>query len=445
MDDLMIARVQMAVSLGFHIVFAAIGIAAPVFMLLAEWRWLRTGDRHALALSKLWAKGTAIFFAVGAVSGTVLSFELGLLWPRFMEHAGGIIGAPFGLEGFAFFTEAIFLGIFLYGRDRVGKWAHLGAGAMVAISGAASALFVIMVNGWMNAPAGFDYDEATKTFSNVDPIAAMFNQAWLPQAVHMLIAAYMATGFAAAALHALRLLKDPTSKLHRLGLTITMSVGTLAALAQPLAGDWAAKVIVQRQPVKFAAMEGHFRTETRAPLKIGGWPNEETMQTPWAINIPGGLSFLATGNFDAEVKGLEEWPRDEWPPVLVTHLSFQVMVACGTLMLGTGLWWAGAAWRRRKDGRAYPRALLWLLVVCAPLGYVAIEAGWIVTEVGRQPWIIQDVMRTAEAVTRVEGLGPRFAFFMALYVVLTAILARILWRQVHGSPLELKGEGHDGR
>lgn len=444
MDDLMIARVQMALSLGFHIIFAAIGIAAPLFMVLAEWRHMRTGDPYALALSKLWAKGTAIFFAVGAVSGTVLSFELGLLWPRFMEHAGGIIGAPFGLEGFAFFTEAIFLGIFLYGRGKIGKWAHLGAGVMVAVSGAASALFVIMVNGWMNAPAGFDFDPETKTFSNIDPVAAMFNQAWLPQAAHMIVAAYMATAFAAAALHAVRLLKDRESRLHRRGLSITMKVGVVAALIQPLTGDWAAKVIVERQPVKFAAMEGHFRTESQAPLLIGGWPNEETMETPWAIEIPGGLSFLAARDFNAEVRGLEEWPRDEWPPVLITHLSFQVMVACGMVMLLTGLWWSWHAWRRRTIDRSLPRALLWALAMCAPLGFVAIEAGWIVTEVGRQPWIIQGVMRTAEAVTRVEGLGPRFALFMGVYGLLTVVLIGVMWRQVLGSPMDVEEGVRDG-
>lgn len=444
MDDLLIARIQMALSLGFHIVFAAIGIGAPLFLAIAEWRWVRTRSAHARALARLWAKGTAIFFAVGAVSGTVLSFELGLLWPGFMEHAGGIIGAPFGLEGFAFFLEAIFLGIYLYGWDRVPPWAHLGAACVVAVCGAGSAVFIIMVNGWMNAPAGFDFDPATGVFSNIDPVAAMFNQAWGPQVVHMLIAAYTATAFAAAALHAVRLLRHPDSRLHRLGLTITMTVGVVGAFAQPFAGDWAAKVVAERQPAKFAAMEGHFRTETHAPLRIGGIPDEETMETPWAIEVPGVLSFLAFGDFGAEVRGLEEFPRDEWPPVLITHLSFQVMVGLGVLMMAVGGWWLiGAIRHGRLTGRgaSAPPPGRWLLraiVLCAPAGFIAIEAGWMVTEVGRQPWIIQGVMRTSEAVTGVEGLGPRFLAFMLVYVVLTVIVTRLMWRQVLGSPLAVE-------
>jgi len=434
MDDLLAARLQMAMSLAFHIIFAAIGIGMPLLMTLAEWRWLRTGGDAWLRLTKHWAKGTAIFFAVGAVSGTVLSFELGLLWPGFMEHAGGIIGFPFSLEGFAFFTEAIFLGVYLYGWGKIGPRLHLAAGALVALSGAASALFVVMANAWMNAPAGFDYDPETGVFSNIDPIAAMFNPAWLSQSLHMIIAAYMATAFGAAGLHAVGLLRRPGSDLHRKALALTMGVGAIAAVAQPISGDYAAKVVAVTQPVKLAAMEGQFETTTRAPLRIGGVPDEQRRVTPWSIEIPGLLSFLAFGDFDAAVQGLNEFPEDEWPPVATTHLAFQAMVAMGMAMLGASAWFWIQAWRRKSLNVS--RWALRALVVCAPLGFLAIEAGWIVTEVGRQPWVIHGVMRTSEAVTPMPGLVVPLSTFTALYVVLGAVVAALLAQQFRAAGRE---------
>lgn len=434
MDDLLAARLQMAMSLAFHIIFAAIGIGMPLLMALAEWRWLRTGEDAWLRLTKHWAKGTAIFFAVGAVSGTVLSFELGLLWPGFMEHAGGIIGFPFSLEGFAFFTEAIFLGVYLYGWGKIGPRLHLAAGAIVALSGAASALFVVMANAWMNAPAGFDYDPETGVFSNIDPIAAMFNPAWLSQSLHMIIAAYMATAFGAAGLHAVGLLRRPGSDLHRKALALTMGVGAIAAVAQPISGDYAAKVVAATQPVKLAAMEGQFETTTRAPLRIGGVPDEQRRVTPWSIEVPGLLSFLAFGAFDATVQGLNDFPEDEWPPVATTHLAFQAMVAMGTAMLAASAWFWIEAWRRRS--MAVSRWALRALVLCAPLGFLAIEAGWIVTEVGRQPWVIHGVMRTSEAVTPMPGLVVPLSTFTALYVVLGAVVAALLAQQFRAAGRE---------
>jgi cytochrome d ubiquinol oxidase subunit I len=444
-SELLSARLQMAISLGFHIVFAVIGIGIPLLMVLAEWRWLRTGNLAALRLAREWAKGTAILFAVGAVSGTVLSFELGLLWPRFMLHAGAIIGFPFGLEGFAFFTEAIFLGIYLYGWDRVNKWAHLGAGVIVGLSGAASAIFVVMVNAWMNAPAGFDYDPVTQTFSNIDPVAAMFNPAWKAQAAHMLVAAYMATAFGAAGIHALQLLRHPESTLHREALSIVMPVAIVAAVLQPITGDWAAKVVARSQPVKLAAMEGQFRTQRGAPLRIGGLPDEGTMTTPFALEIPGALSWLSYGSIDAEVRGLGDFPRENWPPVANTHVAFQVMVGCGMAMLGVGVWYAIAAVgrRRRRVGRAdrvpSDRRLMRALVLCAPLGFVAIEAGWVVTEVGRQPWIISGIMRTADAVTPMRGLAVPFVTFTLLYIGLAAVVIALIASQVRASHVHAGG------
>src|SRR5918997_311311 len=330
MSDLLAARSQMAMSLAFHIIFAVIGIAMPVLMVIAERRWQRSGDAIHLELAKRWAKGTAILFAVGAVSGTVLSFELGLLWPRFMEYAGPVIGMPFSLEGFAFFTEAIFLGIYLYGWERVRPGMHLLSGVLVAVSGALSGIFVVIANAWMNTPTGFRV--VNGRFTDIDPVAAMMTPAAFPQTLHMTLAAYAATGLAVAGIHAWMLRRDPSSAFHRQALRIALLVGAPAAILQPVSGDVSARYVARWQPAKLAAMEGQFRTERGAPLRVGGWPDEEARTTRYALEIPYALSLLAFHDPRAEVRGLEAFPRDEWPPVAVVHVAFQVMVACGTVL-----------------------------------------------------------------------------------------------------------------
>jgi cytochrome bd ubiquinol oxidase subunit I len=430
MSDLLAARSQMAMSLAFHILFAVVGIGMPVLMVVAERRWHKTGDRIYLELARRWAKGTAILFAVGAVSGTVLSFELGLLWPAFMEAAGPIIGMPFSLEGFAFFTEAIFLGVYLYGWNRISPRAHLWAGILVAVSGAASGIFVVIANAWMNSPTGFEL--VNGRISNVDPIAGMLNPMAFQQTLHMTLAAYAATGFAVAGIHAFLLLLDQGNSFHRRALSVALLVGAPAAVLQPISGDLSARTVARFQPAKLAAMEAHFETGPRAPLLVGGWPDMERAETRYAIRIPGGLSFLAFGDFDAEVKGLEDFPRDEWPHVPIVHTAFQIMVALGTYLALVSLWTAWVAWRRRDV--AGDRRLLLAVALAAPMGFIAIEAGWTVTEVGRQPWVIYGVMRTADAVTPMPGLIYPFAVFTMLYCFLGAIVAWLLYRQIIRSP-----------
>jgi cytochrome bd ubiquinol oxidase subunit I len=430
MPDLLAARSQMAMSLAFHIIFAVVGIGMPALMVLAERRWQRTRDPVALDLAKRWAKGTAILFAVGAVSGTVLSFELGLLWPGFMEYAGPIIGMPFSLEGFAFFTEAIFLGIYLYGWDRISERMHLTAGVLVALSGAVSGIFVVIANAWMNAPVGFEVVGGRPV--NIDPLRAMLTPAAFSQTLHMTLAAYAATGLAVAGIHAALLLRDPLDRFHRIALGVALWVGAPAAVLQPISGDLSAKFVAEYQPVKLAAMEGQFATERGAPLRIGGWPDEARGETRWALEVPYALSILAFGSPSAEVKGLAAFPRENWPPVAVVHVAFQIMVALGTLMAAVSLWAAWLAWRKRT--LAEERWLLRALVAAAPMGFVAIEAGWTVTEVGRQPWIIYGVMRTAEAVTPMPGLVVPFVTFTLLYVFLGVIVVWLLYRQILSTP-----------
>ena len=423
MTDLLAARTQMAISLGFHIVFAEIGIAMPLMMLLAEWRWRRTGERAYLDLAHRWAKGTAVLFAVGAVSGTVLSFELGLLWPGFMRYAGALIGMPFSLEGFAFFLEAIFLGIYLYGWERVGPRAHLGAGAVVALSGGASAVFVVLVNAWMNTPVGFTLDSAG-AFSTIDPVAAMGSPAAFPQALHMLLAAYAATGMAVAGVHALMLLRGAARDFHVRALTIALLVGAPAAVLQPLSGDVSARLVATTQPVKLAALEGQWATERGAPLRIGGWPDAAREETRWALHIPYGLSLLAFHDPYAEVKGLRAVVPADRPPVAVVHLAFQTMVGLGSAMALVALWAAWSLWRRGP--LAEQHGLLRALVVVAPFGFLATEAGWIVTEVGRQPWVVQGLMRTSAAVTPMPGLVVPMLLFTLLYLGLGAIVVALI-------------------
>ena len=430
MSDLFAARTQMALSLGFHILFAGVGIGMPLLMVAAERRWLATRDPLYLELARRWAKGTAILFAVGAVSGTVLSFELGLLWPGFMEMAGPIIGMPFSLEGFAFFTEAIFLGIYLYGWDRIPPRAHLFAGVLVALSGVLSGIFVVIANAWMNTPTGFDLVDGLPT--NIDPIAAVFNPAALQQTLHMTLAAYAATGFAVAGIHAFLLLRDPLNAFHRRALTLGLLIGGPAALLQPLSGDLSARQVAAFQPAKLAAMEALFQTQAGAPLLLGGWPDMETRTVRFGLELPYGLSLLAHHDPKAVVTGLDSIPRADWPHVPTVHVAFQAMVGIGTVMAAVAAWGLLTLLRRRDLGAQRP--LLLALAACAPLGFVAIEAGWVVTEVGRQPWIIHGVLRTSEAVTPMPGLAYTLLGFTLLYLFLGVVVAWLLYAQIIRSP-----------
>ena len=430
MPHVLAARAQMGVSLAFHIVFACVGVAMPLLMVIAEWRHLRTGDEVYYTLARRWAVGTAIMFAVGAVSGTALSFELGLLWPRFMKWAGGIVGMPFSLEGFAFFTEAIFLGIYMYGWHRVSPRGHLAAGIVVALSGMASAIFVVIANSWMNTPVGFKLADGQPT--DIHPLAALTNPAAFHETIHMTIAAYAATGFAVAGIHAFMLLRDRDNPFHRKALAIALSVGALAALAQPLTGDLAAREVARLQPIKLAAFEGLFETERGAPLAIGGIPNAKTHKLQYAIELPEMLSLMTYHDPHALMRGLNSFPPSDWPPLLIVHLAFQVMVAAGCAMAALALWAGWLLWRRRTIYSS--DFFLRTVVAAAPLGIIAVEAGWTVTEVGRQPWVIYGVMRTADAVTPMPGLAVTFLFFTVLYIFLAAAVAHLLWRQVMQSP-----------
>lgn len=442
MSELFAARTQMALSLGFHILFAIVGMAMPLLMVIAEGLWLKTGRGLYLELAKRWSKGVAILFAVGAVSGTVLSFELGLLWPNFMEFAGPIISLPFSLEGFAFFLEAIFLGIYLYGWERVPRVLHWLSGVGVLVCGTASGVFVVAANGWMNSPAGFVRD-ASGAVVSIDPWAAMFNAAFPMQALHMALAAFSAVGMAVAGIHAAGLLRRPGSAFHRAAFGIAMTVGAIFSILQPLSGDLSAKSVAERQPMKLAAMEGHWETERGASLIVGGWPDEGREETPYAIHLPKMLSILAFADPNAEVKGLKDFPKEDRPPVLVTHVAFQIMVGCGMAMMAVGLAFLGL-WAKRRE-LPTDRRLLQAAVLVAPAGAIAVEAGWTVTEVGRQPWIIYGVMRTSEAVTPMQGLGYSLAVYGMVYLVLGAVVVLLLKRQVFQTldelPEERDGEG----
>ncbi len=428
MNHLFWARSSMALSLGFHIIFASISMVLPFFMAVSHYRYLKSGSPVHLRLTHAWSKGAAVLFATGAVSGTALSFQLGLLWPGFMEHAGPIIGMPFSLEGAAFFLEAIFLGLFLYGWDRLGRRAHFVSGVLVGVCGLASGVLVIAANGWMNSPTGFDWVDGRAT--NISPWAAMFNEAWPLEALHMLLASFQATGFAAAGLHAFGLLRaradSAVAALHRAALAIILPFAVVASLVQPFVGDLSAKSIAERQPEKLAAMEAHYETKQGAGLYIGGWVDEETEHVSFALEIPYGLSFLAHGDPHAEVIGLDQFERDERPPVLITHLAFQVMVGIGTLLAAFSAFWLWA--RRWRPAWVQSRAFLLGLCALLPLGFVALEAGWVVTEVGRQPWILYGIMRTAVAVTPVPGQIYTFFVILLLYATLFVLSLLVLSR-----------------
>ncbi|MFI5162685.1 MAG: cytochrome ubiquinol oxidase subunit I [Sphingobacteriales bacterium] len=430
MDDFIAARSQMALSLGFHIVFSCIGMVMPFFMAIAHFYWLKTGDPVYRNITKAWSKGVAIFFATGAVSGTVLSFELGLLWPNFMKHAGPIFGMPFSLEGTAFFIEAIALGFFLYGWDRFNRWFHWFTGVVVGVSGIISGILVVAANSWMNSPAGFDY--VNGQYLNIDPMKAMFNAAWFQQALHMSIAAFAATGFAVAGVHALMILRKKNVKFHYMAFRIAIVFAAVAAILQPLSGDISAKNVAKRQPAKLAAMEAHFKTEKFAPLIIGGIPDTATKTVKGGIELPGMLSLMTYDDVNAVVTGLDKIPVKDQPPIAITHYAFDIMVGLGMLMLGLSVMYFIALLKKKKwFGKAW---FLKLFSFATPIGFIAVEAGWTVTEVGRQPWIIQGVMRTADAVTPMPGIAYSFYIFTAVYISLSLLVVFMLYRQIKMVP-----------
>ena len=425
MSNLLFARLQMAMLLGFHIIFACVGMVMPFLMVAAHGLWLKTKEPVYYEMTRAWSKGVAILFATGAVSGTVLSFELGLLWPTFMEHAGPIFGMPFSLEGTAFFIEAIAIGFYLYGWNKVGPFIHWLSGWLVGIAGVASGIFVVAANGWMNSPSGFDWING-KAY-HIDPIKALFNAAWFSQSLHMTIAAFAALGFAVVGIHAYFLLKEPKNVFHAKAIKIAIWFAVMAALLQPISGDYSAKDIARRQPIKLAAAEADFNTQHYAPLCIGGIPDMARRKVNYDIEIPGGLSFLAFGRLDSQVKGLDDFPRDNWPPVAVVHYAFELMVACGMFLAVTGLIFVVGSFKNRDI--LSKRWFLRLLVFCAPLGFIALESGWTVTEVGRQPWIIYGIMKTRDAVTPMPGLIVPFIAITLLYLFLAVVVTWLMVRQ----------------
>lgn len=435
MSNLPAARVQMEISLAFHMIYAAIGIGMPLLMLISEGMYLRTGQRIYLLMARKWAKVTGLLFAIGAVSGTALSFELGLLWPAFMEFAGGIMGAAFALEGYAFFIEAIFLGLYLYGWDRLSARAHWLCGVVVAVSGAASGIFVLSSNAWMQHPTGFTL-AADGTPTNINPMQALFNPGWFVFAMHSTLSTYIATSFAVAAIYASGMLRGRRDEYHTKALTLAMIVGTATALVQPIAGHLNAGFTTKYQPAKLASMEALFETQNGAPLSIGGIVDTEERELKYAIEIPRLLSFMSSnGDPNARVTGLNDIPREDWPNVVLVRTTFQIMVGLGFTLIGISLWyWASRRWRRLDS-----RLLLIALVASGFMGFTALEAGWFTTEVGRQPWVIYGIMRTADAVTPAPRVVETLIGFSLLYLVLTVTLITILLRMRTGTP-ETKGE-----
>ena len=430
-SNLLAARELMAFTFIFHIVLACIGVAFPAIVLTANYLGLKRNDADAMRLARRWSKVAAVTFATGAVTGTVLSFELGLLWPGFMERFGAAFGIAFAIEGIFFFTEAIFLAIYIYGWKRLSGWAHFWSGVPMLVAGIGGAFAVVAANGWMNQPQGFTLDAAGKVV-DTSPFEVLFNPAAGYEVPHMILAAYMVAGFLFASVYAVGMLRGRRDRYHRLGLLIPLTIACIATPAQIFFGDVAARAVADHQPAKFAGFECIQETGPDQTEYIGGICTDDGVKG--AIGIPGFNSLLAGFSTDTVVTGLEDIPADERPPAnTLLHLSFDAMVGIGFALLGLAAWLAVVWWRRRDIPRTP-----WFLRAVAVSGaaaVVALWAGWIVTEVGRQPWIVQGFMRTEDAVTEAGGLWFAFAGVLVLYAALGTAAILVLrgmarrWRE----------------
>jgi len=434
-EYLLQARQMQALSFAVHIPLVCFGIAFPAMVLRAEWLWLRTGDELYRVLAMRWTKVMVALFACGVVTGTILSFELGLLWPGFMGTFGAVFGLGFAMEGFSFFLEAIFIGIYVYGWNRMSPRAHFASGFPIVLAGMTGSLFVLAVNAWMNAPTGFKLGP-DGAVTDVQPVKALFGNGHVGyELVHMYLAGFIVTGFLVAGAYAVGRLRGRWGRYERVALTIPLTVAALAAPVQVVVGDWVAREVAETQPVKLAALEGLGHTEEGAALHLGGWYSDGEVKG--GIAVPKGLSLLAFHDPNAPVQGLDSVPAADRPPVNVVRVAFQAMVGIGTLLAALSAWYLFTRVRRKRmpNGTWFYR----LLVVAGPLSLVALLAGWVTTEVGRQPWVVYEVMRTDAAVTAAEGIPVGYATLAGFYACLVVAVWWIL-RRLARAPLKAAGE-----
>jgi cytochrome d ubiquinol oxidase subunit I len=432
--QLLPAREQMAFTLGFHIILVPFGVAFTFIMLVANYRGLKRQDEHCLLLARRWSQVSAVLFAVGAVSGTVLSFELGLLWPGLMGRYGAAYGIPFAIEGLFFFLEAIFVAIYIYGWDRLRPWAHFWTGVPVVLSGIGGTASVVAANAWMNQPGGITVRDGKVV--DVRPVEVIFNGAFWYEALHMLLAAYMVAGFIIAGIYAVGLLKGRRDRYHQLGLAIPVTVAAVATPVQIVVGDVAAREVFQREPAKFAAIEAVARTGTHVPETLGGVMVNGRLR--YGLDIPSGASLLSGFRPSTRIRGLDALPTDVRPAddlVTTVHLAFDLMVGVGFALLALSAWYGWSWWRRR--GIPDNRWLLRAIAASGVLALAALEAGWVVTEVGRQPWTVVGLLRTRDAVAMSGNLWLFFAATLAIYVGVgmgTFFVLRLLRRRWQDAP-----------
>jgi cytochrome d ubiquinol oxidase subunit I len=427
------ARQMQALSFAVHIPLVCFGIAFPAMVMFVEWLYIRSGDELYRTLARRWTRVMVALFAVGVITGTILSFEMGLLWPNFTATFGSVFGLGFAIEGFSFFTEAIFIGIYVYGWDRLSPRLHLLSGVPVVISGFTGSLMVIAVNAWMQHPSGFRLHGGKAV--DVHPLAALFGNSFLwHELIHMYIAGYIVTGFVVAAAYAVQRLRGRWGRYERTALAIPLTVAALASPVQVLVGDWAARDVAAAQPAKLAAIEGLYRTTRGAPEHLLGWYTDN--QVKYGIEIPHALSLLAFHSWNATVKGLDAVPGRDRPPVNVVRFSFQTMVGIGTLLALLGIVFVAVRVReKRLPGSSwFYRAV----VLAGPASLIALWAGWVTTEVGRQPWVVYGVMRTAQAVTGAGGLPVGYGTLVVVYIGVAACVVWIL-RRLALAPIETHG------
>ena len=417
------ARQMQALSFSVHIPLVCFGIAFPTLLLFVEWLYLRTGDPLYRTLARRWTSVMVALFAAGVVTGTILSFEMGLLWPAFTAIFGSVFGLGFAVEGFSFFLEAIFLGIYVYGWNRLSPRLHFASGIPMALAGFTGSLTVISVNSWMNHPGGFRLSHGKAV--DVHPFQALFENSYLwHELIHMYLAGYIVTGFLLAAAYGVIRLRGHWSRYEQTALAIPLTVAALASPVQGLVGDWSGREVARYQPTKLAAFEGLPQTTTGAPIHLLGWYSSGGVE--YGIRIPKLLSLLAYHSFDAKVQGLDAVAPPDRPPVNIVRFAFQTMVAIGTLLSLLGLVYLAVRIRRRRLPRStwFYRAV----VLAGPLSVVALISGWVTTEVGRQPWVVYHVMRTSQAVTGAGGIPVGYGTLVLVYALLVAAVAWILWR-----------------